>query len=375
MDDTCWRNRFSAVLSATQGGKRVTLIRRNRLAAFICGFWLTFVVLLLVLTILVVLHIALGKTMMTPEQVVKALLNRSDDAGMRHIVWNLRLPRVLVATAAGLMLGLAGAVLQVVLRNPLVEPGLVGATAGCVLFVVLWMLYAPVSYNTPKNLPLVALIGGIITVAAIYFLNGHGENGRARLALTGVVATAIIQSVTSLLLLKNQQGLSAIFLWNFGSLNGRVWQHWNIVWPWCLTLIPLTQLYARKARLLQLEDAVGIGLGLAVNRTRLTLLLLAAALTAAAVSVVGAIGFIGLVGPHIAALLVGRNPVHLFPTSALFTAVLLVAADWAAQGITLKLPFPGMEHHVTSLPVGAVTTIMGAPFFLYLLRKTLVKKR
>jgi iron complex transport system permease protein len=338
------------------------------------GFWPIFLVLLLVLTVVFILHIALGRTAIAPGQVMKALLNQSDDAGLRHIVWNLRLPRALVAIAAGLMLGLAGAILQVVLRNPLVEPGLVGASSGCVLVVVLWMLYAPAGSVSPEILPLIALFGGAGTVTVVYFLNGQGENSSARLALTGFVAAAILQSVTSLLLLNNRQGLSSIFLWNFGSLNGRVWLHWNAVWPWVMALIPTALLYAGRARLLQLEDAVAIGLGLAVRRTRLILLVLAAALTAAAVSVAGAIGFIGLIGPHIAALLVGRNPVKLFPASAIFSAVLLVAADWTGQVITLNLPVPGMEHHVTGLPVGAVTTLMGAPFFLYLLRRTLVQK-
>lgn len=349
--------------------------QKRRFRSRLGTFWLAFFILLSVLAVMVVFHIALGKTVVAPGQVMKALLDQANDAGLRHIVWNLRLPRALIAIAAGLMLGLAGAILQVVLRNPLVEPGLVGATSGCVLFVVLWLLYAPVNYATPGTLPIVALCGGILSVAGVYFLNEHGRNGIARLALTGIVATAILQSVTSLLLLKNQQGLSSIFLWNFGSLNGRTWLHWNIVWPWALTLIPLSLLFARRANLLQLDDAAAIGLGLAVNRTRLVLLLLAAALTSAAVSIAGAIGFIGLIGPHIAARLVGSNPVRMFPISALFSAVLLVAADWVGQGIALQLLIPGMGNYAASLPVGAVTTLMGAPLFLYLLRKMQVISR
>lgn len=133
-------------------------------------------------------------------------------------------------------------------------------------------------------------------------------------------------------------------------------------------------LYSRQAELLQLGDMTARGLGLAANRSRFILLVVASALTAASVSVVGAIGFIGLIGPHIAALLVGRRPIYLFPVSALLAAFLLLASDWIAQSITLRLSFPGMENHLTSLPVGAVTTLLGAPFFLYLLRKALVKK-
>ncbi len=337
-------------------------------------FGLVIGLLLPALAAIVMLHIAFGRTTLTMEEVARALFDLTDDNGQRHIVWNLRLPRVLVAIAAGAMLGLAGAILQVVMRNPLIEPGLIGVSSGSVLFVVLTMLYMPDGLPNHAWLPLVALLGGVSTVGVIYLLNRKGGNSSARLALTGVVATSILQSVTSLLLLRKQEGLASILLWNFGSLNGRVWTQWNYVWPWALTLLALAMLLSRKASLLQLGDATAAGLGLAVNRTRLLLLLIAAALTAASVSVVGAIGFVGLIGPHIAALLVGRNPLYLFPASALFSAVLLTAADWAGQSVTLKLSLPGMAHHVTSLPVGAVTTLMGAPFFLYLLRKTLVKK-
>ncbi|MBP1992227.1 FecCD family ABC transporter permease [Paenibacillus eucommiae] len=330
--------------------------------------------LLLGIAGLLILHIALGKVMLSPEEVVKALLHKEMDPVHRHIVWNLRLPRVLVAIAAGLMLGMAGAILQVIMRNPLVEPGLIGASAGCILFAVLWMTYAPKAAANPALLPFIALIGGISAVVAVYGITGSRGGGSAKLVLVGVIMTAVLQSATSLILLKNQQGLAAVFLWTFGSLNGRVWIQWNALWPWALVGIPLAMAYARKAGLLQLGDEIATGVGLSVHRTRLILLIIAAVLTAASVSVVGAIGFIGLIGPHIAALLVGRNPLYLFPVSALLASVLLVAADWVGQSVTLYVPIPGMENHLTSLPVGAVTTLMGAPFFLYLLRKTLIKR-
>lgn len=337
-------------------------------------FGLVIVLLMLMLAIVMLLHIVYGRTTMSMEEVVRALFNVTDDNGQRHIVWNLRLPRVLVAIAAGTMLGLAGAILQVVMNNPLMEPGLIGVSSGSVLFVVLTMHYLPIGTLHQDWLPFVAMPGGVMTVGVIYLLGGRGASGIARLALIGVVATSILQSITSLLLLRNQEGLATILLWNFGSLNGRVWTQWNHVWPWALIFLTLAMLMAQKASLLRLGDETAAGLGLSVNRTRIVLLLISAALTAASVSVVGAIGFVGLIGPHIAALLVGRNPLYHFPTSALFSAVLLAASDWASQSVTLKLSLPGLEHHVSSLPVGAVTTLMGAPFFLYLLRKSRVMK-
>lgn len=332
------------------------------------------VALAMLLAVMLVLHIAFGRTALSVAEVTQALFNVADDAGTRHIVWNLRLPRVLVAMAAGAMLGLAGALLQVVMRNPLVEPGLIGVSAGAVLFVVLAIHVWPNVGLTNRGLSWAALAGGMAAVVVIYLLNGRRGNSGARLALTGIVATSIIQSATSLLLLRKQEGLSSILLWNFGSLNGRVWTHWSHLWPWGLALFALAMLLARHASLLRLGDETAAGLGLAVNRMKLLLLLTAAALTAAAVSAVGAIGFIGLIGPHIAGRLVGSQPLRLFPASALVSAVLLTAADWAGQSITLTFALPGMEHHISSLPVGAVTTLLGAPFFLYLLRKTGVRK-
>ncbi|WP_373233081.1 FecCD family ABC transporter permease [Cohnella sp.] len=339
---------------------------------------LRYILVLAVLTALLasilVLHIAFGRTSFSVAEIAKALLNLSEDAGTRHIVWNLRLPRVLVGMAAGAMLGLAGAILQVVMRNPLVEPGLIGVSAGAVLSIVLAMQWWPGTGLTNGGLSWVAMAGGMAAVVIIYLLNGSRGNSGARLALTGIVATSIIQSATSLLLLRNQEGLTSILLWNFGSLNGRVWTHWNYIWPWGLALFGLAMLLVRHASLLRLGDETAASLGVAVNRIKLLLLLVAAALTAAAVSAVGAIGFIGLIGPHIARRLVGSQPLRLFPASALLSAVLLTVADWAGQSITLTFVLPGMEHHLSSLPVGAVTTLLGAPFFLYLLRRPGVGK-
>ncbi|WNS40785.1 iron ABC transporter permease [Paenibacillus sp. MMS20-IR301] len=328
--------------------------------------------LLLGISVLFILHIGLGKTPLTPGQVMQALLHHGSEEDLRYIVWNLRLPRALIAIAAGLMLGTAGAILQVVMRNPLVEPGLVGASSCAVLSAVLWLTFAAEPLVQSVPLTVVALLGGLGAVLLVITLNAGHAGNRTRLALTGLIVTAVLQSATSLFLLQGQQGLSAILLWTFGSLNGRSWSSWSLLWPWTIIGLVLSMLYARKAELLQLGDAAATGLGLSVNRSRVILLIIASGLTAASVSVVGAIGFVGLIGPHIASLLAGRRPVVLFPVSALFSALLLLTSDWIGQSITLRLPFPGMENHQTSLPVGAVTTLLGAPFFLFLLRKSLL---
>lgn len=331
--------------------------------------------LMAVLTILVLLHLAFGRTSLTMEEVLRVLQGRGLDAH-RHIVWQLRLPRALVAMASGALLGLAGAILQVVMRNPLMEPGLIGVSAGAVLTMLLTIRVWPAAAAFNGGMPLIAVAGGLLAIAVLYAINGRSQTNNApRMALTGVMAASVLQGVNSLLMLRQQEGMASILLWTFGSLNGRVWTHWNIIWPWALALIPCAMLMARQSALLRLGDETATGLGLPLERTRLALLLLAVAMTAVSVSVVGAIGFVGLIGPHIAARLVGSHPLYLFPASALFAGALLTASDWIAQRVTLSFPLPGMEHHVASLPAGAVTTLLGAPFFLYLLRGALRGRR
>ncbi len=332
-------------------------------------------VLLAAIGVLLIFHVGLGKTSFSPGEVLGALLSEGNDPSARHIIWNLRLPRALVAIAAGSMLGAAGAILQAVMRNPLVEPGLVGASSGAVLLAVIWLAYAPANLAGAVPLPVIALAGGLGAVMLVYALNaGHRGNHASRLALNGVLLTAILQSAASLLLLKNQQGLSSLFLWLYGSLNGRGWSSWGAIWPWAAAGLVIALAYARRAELLQLSDESSTGLGLSAGRARFALLALAAVMTSASVSVVGSIGFIGLMGPHIAGQLVGRRPLLHFPVSALVAAFLLLAADWIGQSITLSITLPGMEHRVATLPAGAVTTLLGAPFFLYLLRKSLIFK-
>ncbi len=325
------------------------------------------------IALLFVLHVGFGKTSYAFGEVVSVLFHHGGDEGARHILWNLRFPRALIAIAAGAMLGVAGAVLQTVLRNPLAEPGLVGASSGAVLLAVMWLSFAAKPLVDVVPLPVVALAGGIGATAIVFALNSSQSGNGARLALIGAVASSMMQSAASLALLHRQEGLSSIFLWLFGSLNGRGWASWATLWPWALLGLTAAIAYARRAELLQLGDDTAVGLGLAVRRSRLALLLIASALTAASVSVVGAIGFVGLIGPHIASRLVGRRPLSFFPVSGFIAAFLLLGSDWIAQNVTLRLGFPGMEHYASSLPVGGVTTLLGAPFFLYLLRKSFTR--
>jgi iron complex transport system permease protein len=322
---------------------------------------------------LIVLHIAVGTLDFTPQQIVMALLQQPEDPLHHQVVWGLRLPRALVALVAGGMLGLAGALLQTVTRNPLAEPGLMGVSSGGVLAIVLYIVFGAgtISSDSGLILPLVGLIGGMAAATLTYLLSYTNGTDPIRLVLTGVLVAGMCSALTSLLLLwADDYQIQRIIRWTVGSTSGRVWVHWETLYPIALIAIPFGLLCAGLANVLQLGDSVARGLGQRVELARLLLLFAASLLTAGAVAVVGAVGFIGLIGPHMARRIVGGDVRRLFPLSVVLTAILLIVSDILARTITIGWigAFTGLDIPDTAgLPVGAVTALLGAPFFLYLL--------
>jgi iron complex transport system permease protein len=323
---------------------------------------------------LIVLHIAVGTLDFTPQQIVMALLQQPEDPLHYQVVWGLRLPRALVALVAGGMLGLAGALLQTVTRNPLAEPGLMGVTSGGVLAIVIYIVST--SGGTGNNdsglmLPLAGMVGGMSAAVLTYVLSYGRGSDPVRLVLTGVLVGGMCSAFTSLLLLwADDYQIQRIIRWTVGSTSGRVWVHWETLYPIALIAIPFGLLCAGLANVLQLGDSVARGLGQRVELARLLLLFAASLLTAGAVAVVGAVGFIGLIGPHMARRIVGGDVRRLFPLSVVLTAILLIVSDILARTITIGWigAFTGLDIPDTAgLPVGAVTALLGAPFFLYLL--------
>jgi len=323
------------------------------------------------LVLLVVLHLGVGSVSLTPGEVLRVVLDQADQPLHRQIVWELRLPRALIAIVAGTLLGLAGALLQTIMRNPLAEPGLTGVSAGGVFFAVLWLTRGGTMAEPGRTLPFVALAGGLAASGLVLLMarSRSGNTDPVRLVLAGVLVSAILSSATTFVLVRNNQSLGGILTWMIGSLNGRVWIHWNVLWPWAAFALPVGLLCAGVANALQLGDSIAASIGVPVERARLALLAVAALLAASAVAVVGAVGFVGLIGSHLTRRLVGDDARCVFPGSVIITAVLLVGADVAAQIITLNPPFATTPYRA-GLPVGAVTALLGAPFFLYLLRRS-----
>jgi iron complex transport system permease protein len=333
---------------------------------------------IIAIAMLVALHVVVGTVELTPAQALAALLDRADDPLHRQVVWGLRLPRALSGVLAGAMLGLAGAILQTVTRNPLADPSLLGVTSGGVLAIVVGIVIGGrltggmVQIDAGVLLPLLALIGGLLAGLLSYALSWHnGGSDPVRLILAGVLVGGMCSAATSLMLLwADGYNAQRIIRWTIGSLNGRVWIHWHTIWPIALIALPVGLLCAGLANALQLGDGVAANLGLRVERARMLLLFAAALLTAGAVAVVGNLGFIGLIGPHMARRITGGDVRRLFPLSTVISVLLLLVSDLIARTLTIGWvgQLTGLDlPENAGLPVGAVMALVGAPFFLYLL--------
>ena len=322
---------------------------------------------------LVFSHITLGTIPLSPEAVLKVLSGTSDNGLDRTMVVSLRMPRALIALTCGTVLAMAGTIMQSLTRNPLASPSLTGVTSGSVLAAVIWLSTSKGLSEATGALPFVSLIGGFTAAIIVFLLSVSRKKDNARLILTGVLVSSILGSASSLLLLWNREKMGNILLYVIGSLNGRVWLHWSVAWPWALSAIVLAFLSMRVCNVIRLGDDIAEGLGMNIMLARPMLLVVAAWLTASAVSIVGNIGFIGLIAPHMARFLTGNDTRRVIPLSGVLGGLLLLGADILSQAPSYLIT-PASEwgeisaqlHRVT-LPVGAVTAFLGVPFFLVLL--------
>ena len=308
------------------------------------------------LLVVMLAGVALGSVRVPLADIWAVLLGEHTGA-RRYIVWNLRLPRVLLAALVGMNLAIAGGILQSVTRNPLADPHLLGLSAGGALAAVLALRIAP--GTAIGNLPPLAFAGAVAGAAIVYLLAWRGGVSPTRLILAGVAIGSLFAAFTTGLLLSSSLTVQAIMSWLAGGLYARSWPHVHILAPYWAAGTVLALLLARQLDVLALGDEPAAALGVRVQRLRAALTALAALLTGSAVAVAGLIGFVGLVVPHVARMLVGAGHRYTLPLAALLGGALLVASDLVAR--TIADP--------RELPVGIVTAAVGAPFFIYLLRR------
>lgn len=313
-----------------------------------------FLALLITLGILAVLALGIGSTYIPPGQILEGFFKENRMA--RVIVVGLRLPRVLLAIMIGMALSLAGALLQAVMRNPLADPGIIGVSAGAAAAATSVMLLFP---RWLSLVPLVAFVGALFACVLIYLMAWRRGIDPVRIVLSGVAVNTVLGAYTSFLQLLNSDNLANVLGFLNGSLSGRSWGHVETVAIYVSIGTVLAFFAIRGANLLQLGDDVARSLGVDVNKTRILLSALGAFLAAATVAVAGMIGFVGLVVPHMARMLVGPNYKDLVPVAAVMGSVTLLLADTVGRMLV-----PGME-----IPVGVIMAMTGGPFFLYMLRR------
>ena len=271
------------------------------------------------------------------------------------VVWSLRLPRVVMGVIVGAGLAISGAALQSLFNNPLADPGIVGVTGGCSAGAVAAIVL--VDSATTWTVPIGAFVAGLSVTLLIYALARPGRNhGTARMLLVGIAVGAACQAVVGFLTYTaDEKQLQSLVFWQMGSLGKVTWPQLGAVSPVFVLGVVLVVFLAKALDVLTLGEREAQHLGLDVRRARFLVIIVTALLTASAVAFAGAIGFIGLVVPHIVRFIVGPGHRALLPASAVAGAVLIVAADAAAR--TIAPPALG--------PIGRFTAGGGAPFFLF----------
>ena len=295
------------------------------------------------------LSLFLGSAFISPGELFKS-----------EILWQIRLPRVILAALVGLLLSISGVILQGILRNPLADPYILGISAGGAVgaaisialgtsFVVTWL----------ASIPATAFVFALIAVFIVYKLaQVAGRTAPETLILAGVALSAFCAAILALIIIISGS-LQSIYFWLLGSLSSASWSNVLSVIPYGIIGAGVAYFFSKELNALLLGEEMAITLGVDVENTRLILIGAASLMTAAAVSVSGLIGFVGLIVPHWIRLIIGPNHRLLIPMSALTGMLLMVVADTIARTVLSPM----------EIPIGIMMALVGAPFFLYLLRR------
>ncbi|WP_314588472.1 iron ABC transporter permease [Paenibacillus terrigena] len=313
---------------------------------------LTFVLLI----IAIIVSMGLGSVQFSPVEIIKALFGHGGEVS-DTILWDIRIPRVMLAAVIGINLALSGAMLQAVMNNPLADPGLTGVSSGASVAVLFILLVVP---QFSSFIPFAAIIGGSLSALMVYALAWKKRGiTPIRVILAGVAVNSVFGGIIGLLSLLYSDKLPGALQWLNGSLSGKGMGDLRVMLPYSVIGWIVALFCIRQANILRLGEQVALNLGESLNRVRILLSFVAVYLAAISVSTVGMIGFVGLVVPHMARMLVGSDYKHLIPMSIGLGALVLLVAD--TIGRTFFAPL--------DIPAGIVMAVVGGPYFLYLMRK------
>ena len=308
---------------------------------------------LAILAAAVVGSLFLGRVNIAPSAILDGLF--SPDVNLAHlVVTELRLPRAVLAVLVGASLGLSGAVLQGLLRNPLAEPGLLGVSSGAALGAVV-SIYFSLAVVFPMATPILGLAGALGAGALTFAL---GRGGTLSLILAGAAVSGLMAAFLAMALnfAPNPYAAYEMSIWMLGSLSQRSWDHILLAGPFILAGLAILATLGRAIDALALGEEQAASLGVDLDRTRLLALLGTGLCVGAATSVTGSIGFIGLIAPHLVRPFVGYQPSRTLLPSALFGAALLLLADVGTRVL----------HTTSELRLGVITSLIGTPFFFWL---------
>ncbi len=277
------------------------------------------------------------------------------------IIWKIRLPRVLLAGLVGAALSLSGLAYQGIFRNPLADPYLLGSASGAGFAATVVLIYGGSSTLLAQiGVPMAAFVGALLSVLTVVFLARQGTRLHiVALILSGVVVGSSLTALTSFMMLMAREQTNEVLAWMLGSFSLATWAKLTILFPLVLITFILLFILSKALNLLQLGDEQAMQLGIPVERLKFILLTIASLATAAAVSVSGIIGFVGLMIPHAVRLAFGGDYRKLLPLGLIWGAAFMILADLIAR--TLISP--------SEIPVGVITALVGGPFFLYLLKR------
>jgi iron complex transport system permease protein len=323
--------------------------------------------MILLLGILIILAFIIsmntGYTHLSPWDLIRTLFG-SGTHKEQLILFEFRLPRIILSIMIGAGLAVSGCILQSVSRNALADPGILGINAGAGLMVILFISFYPSTSAAPVFLlPVLALIGAGLTALVIFSLASKRNEGLhpTRLLLSGIGVAAAISAATIVLTLRlSPENYQFVATWMAGSIWGANWKFVLALLPWVVVLLPYAFFKASVLNILNLGDQTAAGLGASVQKERVKLLAVAVGLAGSCVSVSGGIGFVGLIGPHLARRLVGPKHQMLIPISAMVGSLLVIVGD--TIGRWLLQP--------SEIPTGIVVAVIGAPYFLYLLGRS-----
>lgn len=328
-------------------------------------YFARYLIVLAVLIGVILFSLSWGTYQMSIKDIIATLFGEGSKM-QNTVIFTLRLPRIAVALLVGIALSTAGSILQSTTKNDLAEPGVIGINAGAALAVVILISKGTQYYNDVSSLrlylmPLIAIAGALASAVAVYLLAlRRGKVTPIRLILVGIGINAGLNAIVTFYQLNLSGGdYNRALTWISGSLWGSSWKYFWLVAPWILLLLGLTMYKSKTLDVMDLGDELATGLGVQVEKNRRLLMFYSVALAALATAVAGNIAFLGLLGPHIAKSLVGPVHARKIPMAALISSVIIIVADTCSRNL-----FSPIE-----IPVGITVSLVGVPYFIYLMLK------